>query len=123
MNASTVLNPLQANRKTPDGTKILATFVAITFGLIWGLAALGMLFYDQVTAIFGEIGPSNPLVILAVYSPGIAGVFFVWRYEGLKGLGSFFRRLMEWRMPLMWWLFLSGPMPNPMTTCCSSLLP
>jgi membrane protease YdiL (CAAX protease family) len=87
-------------------TKTLIPFLAITFGLTWGIAAVLILFYDQIVAIFGEISSSNPLFILAVYSPGIVGIFLVWRYYGLKGLGSFFRRLTLWRMPLVWWLFL-----------------
>ena len=87
-------------------TKTLIPFLVITFGLTWGIAALLILFTDQISVIFGEIGVTNPLIILAVYSPGIAGVFLVWRFYGLKGLGSFFRRLTLWRMPLVWWLFL-----------------
>lgn len=87
-------------------TKTLIPFFGITFGLTWGIAALLILFTDQISVIFGEIGFTNPLIILAVYSPGIAGVFLVWRFYGLKGLGSFFRRLTLWRMPLVWWLFL-----------------
>ncbi|MCJ7661110.1 MAG: CPBP family intramembrane metalloprotease [Anaerolineales bacterium] len=87
-------------------TKTLIPFLVITFGLTWGIAALLILFTDQISVIFGEIGFTNPLIILAVYSPGIAGVFLVWRFYGLKGLGSFFRRLTLWRMPLVWWLFL-----------------
>lgn len=87
-------------------TKTIVPFLALTFGLTWGIAALLILFTDQVTAIFGEISSSNPLYILAVYSPGFSGVFLVWRYYGLKGLGSFFRRLTLWRMPKAWWLFL-----------------
>ncbi|MGD8406227.1 MAG: type II CAAX endopeptidase family protein [Anaerolineales bacterium] len=87
-------------------TKTLIPFLALTFGLTWGLAALLILFTDQLIAIFGEITSSNPLFILAVYSPGIVGIFLVWRHYGLKGLGSFFRRLTLWRMPKVWWLFL-----------------
>jgi membrane protease YdiL (CAAX protease family) len=87
-------------------TKTLVAFLVLTFGLTWGLAALPILFYDQVVAIFGEISPSNPLFILAVYSPGVAGVFLVWCHYGIKGLGSFFRRLTLWRAPALWWLFL-----------------
>ena len=87
-------------------TKTLIPFLAITFGLTWGIAALLILFTDQVTAIFGEITSSNPLYIIAVYSPAFAGIFLVWRHYGLKGLGSFFRRLTLWRMPKAWWLFL-----------------
>lgn len=94
--------------RTPPvfSTKTVARFLALTFGLTWGLVALFMLFQEQIVAIFGEPSLSNPLVILAVYSPGIAGVFLVWRTTGLKGLLSFLRRLTLWRAPLRWWLFL-----------------
>jgi hypothetical protein len=94
--------------KTPTGvtTKTLAPFLALAFGLTWGLAALLILFTDQIVAIFGEISMTNPLFILAVYAPGFAGIFLVWWHYGLKGLGSFFRRLTLWRVPILWWLFL-----------------
>lgn len=87
-------------------TKTLIPFLAITFGLTWGLAASLILFYDQIVAIFGEVSMTNPLFILAVYAPSFAGIFLVWRHYGLKGLGSFLRRLTLWRMPVVWWLFL-----------------
>lgn len=86
--------------------KTLIAFFAITFGLTWGLGASLMLFYDQIVAIFGEVTPSNPLFILAVYAPGIAGVILVLYHYGLSGLGSFLRRLTLWRAPAAWWLFL-----------------
>jgi len=87
-------------------TKKLIPFLAITFGLTWGIAILLIFFNDQVVAIFGEVTPSNPLYILAVYAPGIAGIFLVWKKYGQKGLGSFFRRLTLWRAPTPWWWFL-----------------
>lgn len=87
-------------------TKTLGPFLAISFGLTWGLAALLFLFTDQIVAIFGEVSATNPLFILAVYAPGFAGVFLVWWHYGLKGLGSFFRRLTLWRASWLWWLFL-----------------
>jgi len=74
--------------------------------LTWGIAAVLIFFTDQVVAIFGEISSSNPLYILAVYSPAFAGIFLVWRHYGLKGLGSFFRRLTLWHMPRSWSVFL-----------------
>jgi len=86
--------------------KTLVPFLALTFGLTWGIAALFILFTDQLVAIFGEMGITNPLFILAVYSPGFAAVFLVWRHYGFKGLGSFFRRLTLWRASRYWWLFL-----------------
>lgn len=87
-------------------TKTLIPFLLITFGLTWGLALLLMLFYDQIVALFGEVTPGNPLFILAVYSPAIAGIALVLYHYGLKGLGSFLRRLTLWRMSAWWWLFL-----------------
>jgi membrane protease YdiL (CAAX protease family) len=92
-------------------TKTLFPFLAITFGLTWGIAVLLIFFTDQVVAIFGEITSSNPLYILAVYSPGIAGAIMVWRHYGLKGLGSFFQRLTLWRLPRMWWFYLIVGIP------------
>jgi uncharacterized protein len=88
------------------GFGTLIPFIALAFGLTWGLAALFVLFPDQIEAIFGELSSTHPLFILAVYSPGIAGVLLVWRHYGVRGLGSFFRRLALWRMPLPWWGFL-----------------
>jgi uncharacterized protein len=86
--------------------KSLGPFFALAFGLGWGIAALMMFFSDQIEAIFGEIGYTNPLFILVVYSPGLAGILLVWRNYGVKALGSYFRRLTLWRMPVTWWLFL-----------------
>lgn len=92
-------------------TRALTPFLALAFGLTWGLAALLLLFQDQIIAIFGEPSMSHPLVILAVYSPGIAGVLVVLWYYGLSGLASFLRRLTLWRAPLRWWLFLIVGIP------------
>ena len=99
---------MHTKSKNPSSMTIrtLVPFLALTFGLTWGIAALLILFTDQIVAIFGEISPSNPLFILAVYSPGFAGVFLVWRHYGSKGLGSFFRRLTLWRASRLWWLYL-----------------
>jgi membrane protease YdiL (CAAX protease family) len=93
-------------------TSMLIPFLLITFGLTWGIAAIVMLFYDQAVAIFGELSMGNPLFILAVYSPGFAGVFMVWRKYGPSGLGRFFRRLTLWRMSPWWWLFLILGVPG-----------
>ena len=88
------------------GTKTLWSFLGLTFGLSWVPMSLFMLFADQFTALFGEMSATNPFFLLAVYAPGLSGVILIWRHYGLKGLGSFVRRLMLWRAPLQWWLFL-----------------
>ena len=88
------------------GTRTLWAFLALTFGLSWVPMALFMLFAEPFTALFGEMSSTNPVFLLAVYAPGLSGVFLVWRHYGLKGLGGFFRRLALWRAPLTWWLFM-----------------
>jgi hypothetical protein len=93
-------------KSNPMTGRTLIPFMVLTFGLTWGIATLLILFADQITAIFGEIDRSNPLIILAVYSPGIVGVFLVWLHYGFTGLRSFFNRLTLWRAPVKWWLFL-----------------
>ncbi|WP_245312850.1 CPBP family intramembrane glutamic endopeptidase [Methanohalophilus levihalophilus] len=75
--------------------KTLIPFFLLSFALTWGLAAV---------LVF--VSFSTPVFLLAVYSPGIVGIFLVWRYYGTQGLRSFFRRLTLWRMPGVWWLFL-----------------
>ena len=86
--------------------RTLAAFLALTFGLTWGGSALLVLFYEQITALTGEVGPSNPLIIVMIYAPGIAGIVLILRYFGLAGLKSFLRRLTLWRASRAWWLFL-----------------
>jgi membrane protease YdiL (CAAX protease family) len=93
------------------GTKTLMAFLALTFGLSWIPMALFMLFPDQLTALFGEISTSNPFFLLAVYAPSLSGIFLIWHHYGLKGLGSFFRRLFLWRAPIQWWIFLLAGIP------------
>jgi hypothetical protein len=80
--------------------------LAIAFGLSWGLVLLLVLFPEQITATFGEVGYTNPLFILAVYAPAIAGFSLVGWHYGLRGLASYARRLTLWRMPAGWWALL-----------------
>ena len=86
--------------------KYFILFLVLTFGLTWGIAAFLILLPDVVLRLFGELSSTNPLFILAVYSPGFAGVFLVWHMYGLKGLKRFFKRLLLWRGPLWGWLFV-----------------
>ena len=86
--------------------KTLVPFLALAFGFTWGIAALLILFPEPLAAVFGEVRLSNPLYILAVYSPGFAAIFLVWRHAGATGLLGFLRRLTLWRAPRGWWAFL-----------------
>lgn len=109
----TLQGPSRASESSTGGradtgltTRSLKTFLALAFGLTWGIAALAMIFADQLEPIFGEFGYTNPLFILAVYAPGFTALFLVWRHHGVRGLGSFLRRLTLWRMSWGWWAFL-----------------
>ena len=76
-------------------TTTLFPFIALSFGITWSLAAV-LIFFTDSTLVF----------LLAVWAPGLVGIFLVGRQYGRKGLGIFFRRLTLWRMPLVWWLYL-----------------
>ena len=104
--ASYVHDSVRPSEKTTMGTKTLLSFLALTFGLSWVPMSLFMLFADQLTAIFGEMSSTNPVFLLAVYAPGISGIFLIWWHYRMQGLASFFRRLALWRAPVLWWLFL-----------------
>jgi len=98
----------QVTREEPPGMSLRTVwwFMAITFGLGWGMGAMLFLFTDQIEALFGPISGTNPVFILLVWSPAIAGIALVWRHHGRGGVGSFLRRLTLWRMPSAWWVFL-----------------
>lgn len=111
MNGSTTGLPGTPASTTDSMTfRSLAFFIA-TFALSWGAGILYVVFQEQMEAIFGPMGYTNPVFIFMVYSPGIVGAQMVWRHYGLKGLGSFFRRFALWRMPVVWWLVLMLGMP------------
>ena len=86
--------------------RTVRSFLAIAFGLEWGLITLMILFPHQIEAVFGEMSGTNPLFILAVWTPGIAGCYLVWRHYGVEGLRSYVRRVTLWRTPVGWWMFL-----------------
>ena len=106
VNTSIAYETARTKQHPEMGTKTLVSFLALTFGLSWIPMALFMLFPDQLTPLFGEISTSNPFFLLAVYAPSLSGIFLIWHHYGLKGLGSFFRRLFLWRAPAQWWFFL-----------------
>lgn len=93
------------------GDHTLWVFFGLAFGLTWGLAAVLVLFPGHVEALFGPVRYTNPLFVLAVYSPAVAAVGLVGWKAGARGLGRFFRRLLWWRMPWHGWAVLLVGMP------------
>jgi membrane protease YdiL (CAAX protease family) len=104
--ASPALRPAATATRPGLEFKSVVAFFVLTFVLGWGAGSLAVIFPNQTQALFGEMGYTNPLFILAVYSPAMAGLFLVWRHHGLRGVGRLLRRLTLWRMPAAWWAFL-----------------
>lgn len=92
-------------------TRTLRAFFALAFGLTWGLGAVGVVFAEQLEPIFGEPGFTHPLFLIAMYAPALAAVALVRRHCGVRGLGSFLRRLTLVRTPAAWWAFLVVGIP------------
>lgn len=84
----------------------LLPFLAISFGLTWGIATFLILFPEKSEAMFGELSMTNPLFILAVYAPAFAAFILVIRHGGVAGLRSFLSRLLLWRCPGGWYVYL-----------------
>jgi uncharacterized protein len=97
--------------RRPMSVRTLWPFLAITFGLTWGVGMLLLPFGEQIEALFGELGPTNPVYLLMVYSPAVAALVLVGRHHGVAGIGSFLRRLTLWRMSRAWWAFLVVGIP------------
>ncbi len=89
----------------------LGLFFTLTFALTWGIAAVLMLAPEAVERLFGPIGLSNPLYLLAVYAPAISGVVVAWRTLGPSGFRGYLARLRMIRMPVANWVFLVVGVP------------
>lgn len=98
-------------RCKPMTVRTVIPFFAMAFGLSWGVAAVAVIFAEQLEPIFGPIGLTNPLFFVAVYAPAISGIGLVLRHFGVAGLRSFMTRLTLWRMPLGWALYLALGIP------------
>ena len=94
-----------ANRPRIPGTWLLP-FLALTFGLAWGIFALFFLAPGPLERVFGPPRGSHPLFILAVYAPAVAAFTLVALRTGSRGVGRFLGRLLLWRCPVAWWVFL-----------------
>ncbi|MEQ8860751.1 MAG: CPBP family intramembrane glutamic endopeptidase [Pseudomonadales bacterium] len=95
-----------ARRSAQVPAVALLPYLIIAFGLPWSLLLLYVALPDQLTARLGEISASHPAFILAVWSPAIAAFALVLYYGGAPGLRSFLSRLLLWRCPVAWYVYL-----------------
>lgn len=101
---------MQADDREPPVRSVWA-FFALTFAIAWGGMGLTLVYQEEVEAMLGPMGASNPLFILAVWAPAISAIFLVLRHGGLPGLGRFLSRLLLWRAPVGWYLLLLVGLP------------
>jgi uncharacterized protein len=98
-------------REMPLGRRTVWQFFGLAFGLGWGIAMMMIVFQAQIEDLFGEIGYTNPVFILVVWSPAMAASYLVWRHYGTQGLRSYFKRVTMWRMPGPWWVLVVVGIP------------
>lgn len=84
----------------------IVPFLAITFGLAWGIVALFVLLPDRMAGLFGELTGEHPLFYLAAYAPAIAAILLVLHDGGTGGLRRFLARAALWRCSAAWYAFI-----------------
>lgn len=88
--------------------KYLVIYLAITFGLCWGLASLYLMFSDYLSEIFGEVSFTNPGVMLSLYSASIAGIIVAGLMGGVKAIKTLFSRLIPRKEDWFWFPIVIG---------------
>jgi len=97
-------NPAYGNPDLPF--RALIPYLAIAFGLAWGILGLYIVFWDWMSSLFGPLSANHPLFFLAVYAPALAAIVLVLRNGGWRGLRAFLQRALLWRCSLAWYVFL-----------------
>jgi uncharacterized protein len=89
----------------------LPLYFVLTFGIAWGILGAFIFQPDAMQAMFGPLTGAHPLFVLAVYAPAIAAFIVVVLWGGVVALGRFLSRLLLWRCPLPWAVFLIVGIP------------
>lgn len=87
-------------------SRALFPYLALTFLITWGLIGAYILAPDAASATFGDISGSHPFFFVATWSPGIAAFIVLLFYAGLSGVRAFLSRLLLWRVPPAWAVFV-----------------
>ena len=92
-------------------TRMVALYLALTFGIAWGIFLLLALFPAWMEAHFGAMSARNPLFYLAVWAPNIAALVTAVVLGGRRALIDLFLRLIRWKVPLWVWVAAFGFYP------------
>ena len=75
----------------------MPAFVVLTFALSWGLWF--------ASGAMSPAGPNIPLFLLGVFTPGIVALGLTARAEGRAAVLALLRRLVDWEVPVRWYVF------------------
>lgn len=101
---------LKASRRPLPAASVLVFFI-LTFAITWGVIGSYIFWADAMSDRFGAVSGSHPFYFLATWAPAIAGFSVVLLYGGTAGLKRFLSRLLIWRRPIPWWLFILVGIP------------
>ncbi len=87
-------------------SRALIGFYILTFAITWGVVGIYIIAPDWASSSFGEISGSHPFFFLATWAPAISAFAIVLVFGGLAGLKSFLTRVLIWRGPMPWALFI-----------------
>ena len=97
-----VVSATKAGREKNPYRKYLALFIAVTFGFMWGMVFLFILFEEWLTPVFGELTQFNPLVLIALNLPSVVGLFIYVLYDGFGGLKRYLKTLIPRKKDIFW---------------------
>lgn len=96
----------EGTAREPVPVRSLLAFLAIAFGLTWGILGLYLAFPEAMAGRFGALTGRHPLFVLCTWAPAIAAVAVVLGRAGVVGFRRLLSRLTLWRCSAGWWAFL-----------------
>lgn len=92
-------------------TRAVVPFLLLTFGITWGLMALMIQQGDLMELLFGDLGVTHPVYILAVWAPAIVAFAMVLLHAGPGGAQRFLGRLSPRGVAPAWWALAFFALP------------
>nr|WP_235971399.1 CPBP family intramembrane glutamic endopeptidase [Palleronia pontilimi] len=87
-------------------------FLGLTFLITWGLMGFYILLPARAAALLGPLSGTHPVFFLATWSPAIAGLAVTALYGGRSAPRALLSRLLIWRIPWVWPLFILVVLPG-----------
>lgn len=92
-------------------TRTIPLFLTMTFLITWGIVGFYVLAPELASRWFGEISGSHPLFFVATWSPASAAIVLILANTGASDLRRFLSRLLLWRAPSRWVVFILLGLP------------